>query len=206
MRVRTEARREAIVEAATELFKEMGYERASMNELAKRLGGSKSTLYGYFSSKEELFVAVVEAVATGHLLDATQELAAEVAHGKPTLEARLGRFGERMLGVLTHDESALAVYRMVVAEAGRSDVGQLFYDSGPAAAMAALTGLMAAAMDRGELRRSDPKVAAAHFTALVMAETDMRLFQRNPPPLSLKEIRRMVGRGVEMFMRGAAQS
>jgi AcrR family transcriptional regulator len=111
MKVRTEARRNAIVEAATELFKEMGYERASMNELAKRFGGSKATLYGYFPSKEELFVAVVEAVATGHLLEATQELAADAADGQPALEARLKRFGERMLKVLTHDESALAVYR-----------------------------------------------------------------------------------------------
>jgi AcrR family transcriptional regulator len=205
MKVRTEARRNAIVEAATELFKEMGYERASMNELAKRFGGSKATLYGYFSSKEELFVAVVEAVATGHLLDATRDLAAEVAQGKLTLEAQLRRFGERMLGVLAHDESALAVYRMVVAESGRSDVGQLFHDAGPAAAMAAIAELMADAMDRGELRRADPKVAAAHFTALVTAETDVRLYQRNPPPLTLKEIRQIVRRSVDMFMRGAAQ-
>ena len=51
MKVKTEARREAIVEAAAQLFQEMGYERASMNELAKRLGGSKTTLYNYFPSK-----------------------------------------------------------------------------------------------------------------------------------------------------------
>jgi len=205
MKVRTEARRNAIVEAATELFKEMGYERASMNELAKRFGGSKATLYGYFPSKEELFVAVVKAVATGHLLEATQELAADVAAGQPALEARLKRFGERMLKVLTHDESALAVYRMVVAEAARSDVGKLFYDAGPAAAMEALTGLMAAAMDRGELRRSDPKVVASHFAALVTAESDNRLFQKDPPPLTIKQIRQMVSRAVETFMGGAAQ-
>jgi len=205
MKVRTEARRSAIVETATELFKEMGYERASMNELAKRFGGSKATLYGYFRSKEELFVAVVEAVATGHLLEATQELATEAIEGRPALEARLSQFGVRMLNVLTHDESALAVYRMVVAEAGRSNVGQLFYDSGPAEAMEAIAGLLAAAMDRGELRRSDPKVAAAHFTALVTAEIDARLYQRDPPPLTLEQIRQMVSRALEMFLRGAAQ-
>jgi AcrR family transcriptional regulator len=205
MKVRTEARRNAIVEAATELFKEMGYERASMNELAKRFGGSKATLYGYFRSKEELFSAVVETVATGHLLDAAQELAVEVVDGQPTLEAQLTRFGERMLDVLTHDESALAVYRMVVAEAGRSNVGQVFHDSGPAAALEAIAGLLAAAMDRGELRRSDPKVAAMQFLSLVTAETDMRPFQRDPPPLTLEQIRQMVSRALEMFLRGAAQ-
>ena len=38
MKVRTEARRNVILEAAVALFKELGYERTSMNELAKRLG------------------------------------------------------------------------------------------------------------------------------------------------------------------------
>jgi hypothetical protein len=121
------------------------------------------------------------------------------------LEAQLARFGQQMLNVLTHDESALAVYRMVVAEAGRSNVGQLFYDSGPAEAMEAIAKLLAAAMDRGELRRTDPKVAAAHFTALVTAEIDARLYQRDPPPLKVKEIRQMVSRAIEMFMWGAAE-
>jgi hypothetical protein len=71
--------------------------------------------------------------------------------------------------------------------------------------MEALTGLMAAAMDRGELRRSDPKVAASHFAALVTAESDSRLFQKDPPPLTTKQIRQMVSRAVETFLVGAAK-
>ena len=55
--------------------------------------------------------------------------------------------------------------------------------------MEALTGLMAAARDRGELRRSDPKMAASHFAALVTAESDSRLFPKAPPPLTTKQIR-----------------
>ena len=51
MRVRTQARRDTIIEAAIQLFEEAGYEGASMSELARRLGGSKATLYGYFPSK-----------------------------------------------------------------------------------------------------------------------------------------------------------
>jgi len=203
MKVRTEARRNAILETAAELFKEMGYERASMNELAKRCGGSKATLYGYFPSKEELFVAVVEAIATVHLLDAVKELSPE-AKSPSTLEAQLTRFGERMLDVLTNDESALAVYRMVVAEAGRSDVGKLFHDSGPAQATEAIAGFMKAAMDRGELRRMEPRIAAQQFLSLVTAENDARQFERSPPPMSHRQIRPMVSRAVETFLRGLA--
>jgi hypothetical protein len=48
-------------------------------------------------------------------------------------------------------------------------------------------------------------VAATHFTALVTAEIDARLYQRDPPPLTLEEIRQMVGRALEMFFNGAAR-
>lgn len=47
MRVRTEAKRDAIVEAASEVFLESGFEGASMAQIATLVGGSKATLYGY---------------------------------------------------------------------------------------------------------------------------------------------------------------
>ena len=203
MKVRTETRRNAILEAAVELFKEKGYERASMNELARRLGGSKATLYGYFPSKEELFVAVVRAVATVHLADAIAALSEDGA-AHMSLEDLLVRFGERMMVVLTNDASALAVYRMVVAEAGHSVVGQLFDESGPAQLGEALAALFARAIERGELRRADPRVLAAHFSALVTSETSSRLYQMDPAPMALKDVRRMVRRAVETFLLGAA--
>jgi AcrR family transcriptional regulator len=203
MKVRTAARREAIVEAAAELFEEFGYERASMNELVKRLGGSKATLYGYFASKEELFSAVVRAHATAHLSEAVVELHAGVG-SDVALEATLQRFGERMLLVLTNDQRALAVYRMVIAEAGRSELGQLFYASGPSESVAAVAKVLGAAMDRRELRKADARVSAHQFLALITAEIEVRVYQRDPPPLSLRRIRVLVKRAVEMFLLGAA--
>jgi AcrR family transcriptional regulator len=203
MKVRTDEKRTAIIEAAATLFAEMGYERASMNELVKRLGGSKSTIYGYFPSKEVLFVAVVRAIATGHLSDATRELSADV-DGRVALEATLMRFAERMLLVTLNDDRALAVYRMVVAEAGHSDVGQLFHESGPSESVSALAALFASAMDRGDLRKADPRVTAMQFTALVTAEIGLRVYQRDPPRVAIRQIRQMVRRAVDVFFEGAA--
>jgi AcrR family transcriptional regulator len=203
MKVRTDERRTAIIEAAAALFAEMGYERASMNELVKRLGGSKSTIYGYFPSKEVLFVAVVRAFATGHLSDATRELSADVG-GRVALEATLMRFAERMLLVTLNDDRALAVYRMVIAEAGHSDVGQLFHESGPSESVSALAALFASAMDRGDLRKADPRVTAMQFTALVTAEIGLRVYQRDPPRVAIRQIRQMVKRAVDVFFEGAA--
>ncbi|WP_447785017.1 MULTISPECIES: TetR/AcrR family transcriptional regulator [Pseudomonas] len=203
MKVRTEARREAIIEAAAVLFQEVGYERASMNELTKRLGGSKATLYGYFPSKEALFVEVVRSVATVHLSEAVAQLSAH-DRDKVTLEQMLMRFGERMLFVLTNERSALAVYRMVMAEAGRSNIGMLFYEAGPSDCNEVLSTWMAEAMTRGELRQADPRVKAAQFLALLTAEVQERLFQPSSEPLEIEQIQGLVGRAVEMFLLGAA--
>lgn len=202
MKVRTQARRESIVSAAAQLFQEMGYERASMNELAKRLGGSKATLYSYFPSKEALFVAVVRAHATMHLSDAVAELVDRIETGVSFYET-LMRFGERMLSVLTNDISALAVYRMVVAEAGRSNIGMLFYESGPSECVDVLSNLMTTAMEQGDLRQDDPRIRALQFLALVTAETEIRIFQCEPEPFSTDEIRELTRRAVDMFLVGA---
>ena len=59
MRVRTDEKRREIVDVASELFEEHGFERTSMSMISERLGGSKATLYGYFKSKEQLLAAVL---------------------------------------------------------------------------------------------------------------------------------------------------
>ncbi|TPG58259.1 TetR/AcrR family transcriptional regulator [Ewingella americana] len=201
MKVKTEARREAIIDAAASLFKETGYERASMNALSKRLGGSKATLYSYFASKEDLLVAVVQAYATGHLSEAVSKLSA--SGPDVDLATILTRFAERMLLVLTNDGSALALYRMVIAEAGHSDIGMLFYDSGPSESIAMLASFMSMAMEKGQLAHADAHLRALQFLALVTAETEIRIYQRNPAPLDLEQIRHLVKNAVEMFLHGA---
>ena len=53
--------RKAIVDAAVKLFAESGFEETSMEELARAAGVGKSTIYGYFAAKEEIFLAYCEA-------------------------------------------------------------------------------------------------------------------------------------------------
>jgi AcrR family transcriptional regulator len=57
---RDEALRRRIVRAAAELYREHGYERAGMNDIARRLGMTAPALYWYFRSKEEILVAFLE--------------------------------------------------------------------------------------------------------------------------------------------------
>ena len=58
-RRRKEARPQELTDAALALFVEKGYAATRLDEIAARAGVSKGTLYLYFSSKEELFKAVV---------------------------------------------------------------------------------------------------------------------------------------------------
>src|SRR5262245_3793367 len=54
---RGEARRQAMLQAAGELFLEHGFEGTSVSDVVKRSGGSLATLYAWFGSKEGLFEA-----------------------------------------------------------------------------------------------------------------------------------------------------
>lgn len=205
MRVKTQERRDMIIETAAQLFQEVGYENASMQELSKRMGGSKATLYNYFTSKEELFGAVVRSYATGYLSDAADNLF------KPddqhiSLEEKLTLFGERMLQVLTNEGKALAIYRMVIGESGRSDIGQLFHEAGPKQSGLKLAEVMQSAMDNQEIRKDNPYLKALQFLALVTAEVNNRYFYKELQPIAPEQIKEMVARAVRMFFIGAKEN
>lgn len=53
-------RRLQILQASLESFSENGYTKTTMDEIVKRCGLSKGTLYWYFQNKQELFIATIE--------------------------------------------------------------------------------------------------------------------------------------------------
>jgi AcrR family transcriptional regulator len=82
-------RRDQILNAAREVIGENGYEKSSVDQIAKRAGVSRSTVYEYFSSKEDIlkgcFAARREVIA--------EEFARRI-DGAPGLEERLAAFFE----------------------------------------------------------------------------------------------------------------
>ncbi len=66
---RKDARPGELIEAALELFVEKGFAATRAEEVAKRAGVSKGTLFLYFSSKEELFKAVVRKNLSGQFTE-----------------------------------------------------------------------------------------------------------------------------------------
>jgi len=94
---RRQSRRELIVLAAVEVFREMGLEKATLEAVGERVGLSKASLYYYVRSKEELLGHVVV-----HVVQAQAEALARVASaGGP--EERLRAFCESHLRIICTD-------------------------------------------------------------------------------------------------------
>jgi AcrR family transcriptional regulator len=201
MRVLTQEKRETIVELAVQLFEEMGFEAASMSELARRLGGSKATLYRYFGSKEEVFTAVTQTYATAHLAEAST-MVKRATEERSALRPVLTQAGNRVLEVMLNDRRAIVVYRLVMAEAGRTDLGSIFHSSGPSQFLAVLSQFFQRAIDGGEMRGVDPQISAMQFLSLLTAENGIRLQERNPLPVTAEEIAQRVERAVTLFIDG----
>ncbi len=193
MRVRTDERRKAIIEAATDLFREMGYERASMAAISARLGGSKATLYGYFRCKEELFIAA--------MMEAVQEQAQVVLDlldpSAPQVDRVLQRFGEAYLGFLVTPDT-LAVTRATFAEGARVAVGAQLYEKGPKRGWEAMKAYLAHLQEKGVIRAVDPAVAAAHLKGMLEAGVMEPLLFGAEPEL---EPKKAVSAAVDAFLR-----
>nr|WP_310617483.1 TetR/AcrR family transcriptional regulator [Pantoea cypripedii] len=204
MRTLTDEKRQAIMTAASAVFQEHGYERASMNEVARRAGGSKATLYNYFPSKEALFEAVVRTYSTHYLTEAAGDILNDDG-SELSLENKLHRFGKGMLSVLMTDSQALQLYRVVVGEAGHSDIGALFYESGVRESMEMLASLMKNHMEQGDLAENCPMLRARQFSALLKAEVDELLLKKEMGTFSESRVTEMVAAAVNLFLAGACR-
>ena len=123
MKSKTEAKRQAILKAASEVFREMGFERASMSDIRARIGGSKATLYNYFPSKEKLFFEVMHQAKTHEL----EEIVGGLNPEADDFKQELLRFGQKFLTVLYSPE-AIAIRHLTIAESRRSDIGKLSFE------------------------------------------------------------------------------
>jgi TetR/AcrR family transcriptional regulator, mexJK operon transcriptional repressor len=165
---RSQRKRRAILDAATALFLEGGYSTTSMDDVARSAGVSKQTVYQHFTSKAELFIAVAADMITtigGPALDALGELAES-----DDLEADMNRYARHQLAVVIQPRP-LQLRRLVIAEARRfPQVGQRFYELGPGNAIERLATALTRLDQRGVLRVSDPKRAAAELNWLIMSD------------------------------------
>jgi TetR/AcrR family transcriptional regulator, mexJK operon transcriptional repressor len=159
---RREARRQAFLQAAGDLFIEKGYGATSLADVVRRSGGSLATLYEFFGNKAGLFKALIADRVTRitGVFDA-----AGAAERRPG--AALDEFGRKMLDLIL-DPEVIAVQRLVIAESSQfPELASTFFAAGPAAANTRLRAYLAEQATRGRLRITDADLAAEHFGGLI---------------------------------------
>nr|WP_144222690.1 TetR/AcrR family transcriptional regulator [Mesorhizobium amorphae] len=116
-------KRAEIVAIARQLFFQAGYAGTSMSQIAAAVGGSKTTLYNHFQSKEQLLLAVVDSVveAGGSVYDTSVE--------PSEFRAWLAWFGVATVKRITSPDY-ISLQRLAAAEALRfPDIGKAFDDA-----------------------------------------------------------------------------
>ncbi len=151
-------KRMAAVKAATELFFEQGYERTSLQQVAKRADVSTATLFKRYPTKAALFEAIVEQFW----------LVENKCEGAPP--AGTPRAGLRKIGLdyarRMRRPEMVAIYRLIIAEALRfPDLGQMLFDKGKGPYLDWLSAYLDAEVQAGELAVPDIPDAARAFLA-----------------------------------------
>lgn len=176
MRVKTDERRQTIMDAAAELFREVGFERASMAAISARLGGSKATLYSYFKSKEELFAAVM----VDNMTEQADKMIGLLTNAAEDLRATLIAFGEAYLDLVLSD-NAIAMLRTGMVDGNHDRLGPILYATGPEHGWSQVTHQLTVWATDGRLIISDPMLASYQLKGLLEAGMmEPRLFGAKP--------------------------
>jgi AcrR family transcriptional regulator len=194
---RSNGRREALLEAAAEVFFEQGYAATSIDAIIERAGGSKRNIYNEFGNKEGLFLAIITENADKVL----STLAIEEIKGH-NLRETLTVFGQRLMrGYMS--PTLLGIYRMAVTEANRfPDLVKSFYEQGPGRATSQLAKVLEGAKKRGEIRVDDCPRVAGHFVGMIRDNLHLQVVLGLRLPPSDKEVKQAVASAVEVFLNG----
>lgn len=195
----SQEKRTAILEGAGRVFASHGYEGASMADITREAGVSKGTIYHHFSGKADLFGAYVGEQCARNLTPLS-----DPSQSSGTTGETLRGIGLAMVHLLL-SPAGLAIDRVVISEAARfPELARAFYDSGPARAITALSGWLAAQAAQGHLVIADPEFAAEQFFSLCQHPAILRRKLGLVPAMDADAIERLVDAAVAMFLKAHA--
>ena len=188
-------KREELIKHATEMFLEMGYEKASMNNLVKRSGSSKSTIYKHFRSRQALFIAVLDEKLRDHLapiekLDLTTL----------SIEEGLKLIGRTSIKVITSKDH-INLCRIIYAEAERiPHVGKTYFEHGPKRGMAGVAKYLSTMVEKNKIRCAGPALAAQHFWGMILHKPMLERYCGIKGPMTTREQKDYIDKIVDSFI------
>jgi len=195
LKPRSSDKREEVLDIASENFLSKGFDGTSINVMAREAGISKESIYRYFGSKEDLFLAVVErelALYRQGMLETTRHYAGTSLH-----DALLS-VAEATLKVAS-DERTLALRRLIFQmSANGSKVGTHYFMSGPDIAYQNLVRLFEHYRPVSDF---DVDQLSRYFVAMVLHRTMLGRERGVQLPLEDEEIRVFCAASVNDFMK-----
>lgn len=188
------SKRRQILAGAHKVFMDLGFDGASMGEIARAAGVSKGTLYVYFADKSALFEAILEEEALFH--------GQVVFNFDPARDAEttLKDFGQAYIHLLCRPGGGSAI-RTVMAIAERMpDVGRRYYLRVLDKTINRLSDYLKAHVVPGDLAIDDCDLAASQFMELCKASLFLPfVFQAAPPP-SEQRMMQVIDSATRMFL------
>ena len=198
-RRRKDARPAELLDAALDVFFEKGFAAARLEDIAARAGVSKGTVYLYFSSKEEVFEALVSAIPQANV-EQMAALAADPAIPADELLARVLRF----MGGFIRDQRMIKFPRLILGEAGNfPKLAEIYRREVIARASTILARIIERGIAEGRFRRVEPQHAAyAAISPLLFTAIWRTTFEQfESAPLDAEAF---VEQHIETFLRGLA--
>lgn len=161
---RPEDRPDEILDAATVLFGEQGFTRTRLEDVAKRAGVSKGTLYLYFDSKESLFRAMIRR----NLVTVVEEAEEKYAHHAGTAREALSDLVHAWWRILGTQESA-CMYKLVGAEISNfPGLGRFYFEEVIARTRRLIETIIRRGVGNGEFRTVTNDYAIRGLPSLVI--------------------------------------
>src|SRR3954471_24973552 len=188
------SKRRQILDGAGKVFMDLGFDGASMGEIARAAGVSKGTLYVYFADKNRLFEAIVEheSLEQGRIafnFDPSRDV-----------ETTLKDFGTAYIQLLCRPGGGSAI-RTVMAIAERMpDAGRRFYEQVIDLTIKRFRDYLDVHVASGELVIEDSYLASAQFMQMCQSTLfQPHIFQAKPSP-SPEQIAKVVDSAMRIFL------
>ncbi len=188
---------EAILDAAVEVLAERGV-HAPIEEVARRAGVSKQTVYNHYGSKTELVRTIM--ARRRDALTAVLELAGPDDHPLDTLKV----YAMSILEVIITPASVSLLRMGVTSVAEMPEMAHAIYDAGMRVARGRLAAYLAARS--GDLLDiDDPVQAAEMFVGMVVGGVQMRLLMGLPPEIENVDIKARAEVAARRFIKAFAR-
>ncbi|WP_181013808.1 TetR/AcrR family transcriptional regulator [Agrobacterium rosae] len=190
------AKREQILDGAWRVFKQKGFDAASMNDITREASVSKGTIYVYFQNKDELFAALIDR----HRAEFAHSMR-DILAGTEEVRDGLWQFGDAFIHKVTCTDMIPAMRSVLGVIDRMPKLSQRFFVAAPNNVRVVLRDFLQHHVDHGTLVAADVDLAARQFIELATGTFfKMRLFGELDGDVPPEDAERVLSSAIDVFM------